>query len=47
MPGEDFQRVVESLRVAVALADAQGVVAFANPAFAQLAGVPGHAAAGA
>ncbi|HEX4943854.1 MAG TPA: response regulator [Usitatibacteraceae bacterium] len=42
MPTEVFKRIVESLRTAVALADPKGVVAFANPAFAQLCGDPGH-----
>lgn len=46
MPTEDFRRIVESLRVAVAIADAKGVVAFANAAFAQLAGDPDHGVAG-
>ncbi len=46
MSTEDFRRIVESLRIAVAIADAKGVVAFANPAFAQLAGDPDHGVAG-
>jgi len=47
MSAQDFRRIVESLRTAVALADAQGIVAFANPAFAQLAGTPSQSAVGA
>lgn len=46
MATEDFQRIVESLRTAVALADSEGVVAFANRAFAQFADLPGKPAAG-
>ena len=46
MASEDFQRIVESLRIAVAIADSGGIVAFANPAFAQLADMPGKPAAG-
>ncbi|APV50000.1 hypothetical protein BWI17_10080 [Betaproteobacteria bacterium GR16-43] len=38
MPLEDFKRVVESLRIAVAVADPRGAVTFANGAFAQMAG---------
>ena len=37
MPSEDFRRLFEALRVAVAVADAQGSVAFANAAFVELA----------
>jgi PAS domain S-box-containing protein len=40
MSTEDFKRIVESLRIAVAIADPKGVVAFANPSFVQLAGDP-------
>jgi PAS domain S-box-containing protein len=46
MPSEDFKRIVESLRIAVAITDPQGVVAFANPAFAQLAGRGARAVVG-
>ncbi len=46
MPTEDFKRVVETLRTAVAIADTKGIIAFANPAFAQLAGDPAHGVAG-
>jgi len=46
MSTEDFRRIVETLRIAVAIADAKGVVAFANPAFVQLAGDPDHGVAG-
>ncbi len=35
---EDFKRIVESLRLAVAIADARGGVVFANPALVLLAG---------
>ena len=38
MAAEDFRRIVESLRVAVAIADANGAVGYANPAFAQRVG---------
>ncbi len=38
MATEDFRRIVESLRTAVAIGDPRGVVAFANPAFVQMAG---------
>lgn len=38
MATEDFRRIFESLRVAVAGADAHGAVAFANAAFVDLAG---------
>ncbi len=47
MATEDFKRIVESLRIAVAIADPRGIVAFANPAFLQLAGEPDHGAVGA
>ena len=46
MPTKDFRRIVESLRMAVAIADPKGVVAFANPAFVQLAGDPDHGVSG-
>jgi PAS domain S-box-containing protein len=46
MASEDFKRIVESLRIAVAIADTKGIVAFANPAFMQLAGGPDHGAVG-
>jgi len=46
MASEDFQRIIESLRIAVAIADSGGIVAFANPAFSQLADMPGKPAAG-
>jgi PAS domain S-box-containing protein len=36
---EDFKRIVEALPVAIALCDAKGEVLFANPAFAQAAGL--------
>ena len=35
---EDFKRIVESLRVAMAIADAKGAIAFANDSFARLTG---------
>jgi PAS domain S-box-containing protein len=38
MATEDFRRIFESLRVPVAGADAAGAIAFANAAFAELAG---------
>ena len=37
MPIEDFRRIVESLKLAVAIADAKGRIVFANAALAQLA----------
>ncbi len=46
MATEDFRRIVETLRTAVAIADTKGVVAFANPSFVQLAGDPDHGVAG-
>jgi PAS domain S-box-containing protein len=36
MPLEDFKRIIESLRVPVAIADSKGIVAFANTSLAQL-----------
>jgi PAS domain S-box-containing protein len=38
MATEDFRRIFESLRVPIAGADAAGAIAFANAAFAELAG---------
>src|SRR5258706_1077112 len=38
MAREDFKRIVETLKVAVAIADAKGVITYANNAFAQLVG---------
>jgi PAS domain S-box-containing protein len=38
MPIEDFKRIVESLKVPVAIADAKGTVLFANSALGELAG---------
>src|SRR5258708_1916337 len=38
MATEDFRRIVESLRVAVAITDAKGAIRFANDAFAKLCG---------
>jgi PAS domain S-box-containing protein len=35
---EDFRRIVESLKVAIAVADAKGEIAFCNTAFAELSG---------
>lgn len=46
MPTEDFKRIVENLRAAVAIADAKGMVAYANTAFVQLAGDPDQGVAG-
>ncbi len=46
MATEDFKRVVETLRTAIAIADPKGVVAFANPAFVQLSGDPDHGVCG-
>ena len=39
MAGQDFRRVVESLRVPVAITDARGAIGYANPSFAQRVGV--------
>ncbi len=38
MAGDDFKRVIESLKVAVAIADARGAIEFANNAFSHLTG---------
>jgi PAS domain S-box-containing protein len=46
MATEDFRRIFETLRVAVAGADTQGVIAFANAAFVELAGEGGPALPG-
>src|SRR5512140_587651 len=46
MPTQDFKRIVESLRVAIAIADPKGLVVFANTAFVQLAGDPDDGIAG-
>jgi PAS domain S-box-containing protein len=46
MAAADFRRIVESLRAAVALADAKGDIAFANAAFVQLTGKAGTNLAG-
>ena len=35
MATDDFKRIFESLRVAVVIADAKGIVSYANSAFAQ------------
>src|ERR1700730_18048691 len=35
---EDFKRIIESLKIAVAIADAKGAIVFANTAFTQLTG---------
>ncbi|HEY2629405.1 MAG TPA: PAS domain-containing protein, partial [Usitatibacter sp.] len=35
---EDFKRIVEALRTALATADAKGTITFANEAFARLVG---------
>ena len=37
MATDDFKRIFDSLRAAVAIADARGAIAFANPAFIELA----------
>lgn len=46
MATEDFRRIFESLRIAVAGADAQGAIAFANAAFVELLGEGSPALAG-
>ena len=46
MATEDFRRVVESLKVPVALADARGALTFANLALAELAGADAAELAG-
>jgi PAS domain S-box-containing protein len=38
MASEDFKRIVETLKVAMVVADAKGVISYANAAFAQLVG---------
>ena len=38
MAFEDFKRTLESVHAAIAITDAKGAIAFANPAFAELAG---------
>src|SRR5258708_26828137 len=38
MPSEDVRRIVETLKVAMAIADAKGVITYANSASAQLVG---------
>lgn len=38
MPIEDFKRIVESLKLAVAIADARGAIVFANATLGQLVG---------
>jgi PAS domain S-box-containing protein len=40
MPIEDFKRIVESLRLPVAIADAKGAIVFANGSLVQLLGRP-------
>ena len=47
MATEDFRRVVESLKVAVALTDPRGTITFANGALAQLVGNAGSELVGA
>lgn len=46
MATEDFRRIFESLRIPVAGTDAAGAIAFANAAFADLAGPRDHALPG-
>jgi PAS domain S-box-containing protein len=46
MPIEDFKRIVESLRLAVAIADAKGAIVFSNAALGQLLGRSGKELAG-
>ena len=46
MPIEDFKRIVESLKLAVAVADAKGTIVFANAALAQLLERPAPRIAG-
>ena len=46
MATDDFKRVIESLKVAVAIADAKGAIAFANQVFTQLTGAERGALAG-
>ena len=36
---DDFKRIVDSLKVALALVDAKGSLLYANPAFAEAAGL--------
>jgi len=46
MQAEDFKRIVETLRLAVAVADPKGSIAYANAALARLAGRAGEELAG-
>ncbi len=46
MATDDFKRVIESLKVAVAMADAKGAIGFANQAFMQITGAERGALAG-
>jgi PAS domain S-box-containing protein len=46
MASDDFKRIFESLRAAVAVADARGAIAFANPAFVELAAQDARTLAG-
>src|SRR5258706_7327865 len=42
MRSADFRRLVESLKVAIAITDEKGTIAFANVTFAELAGLAGR-----
>ena len=46
MPAEDFRRIVETLKVPVAIADARGDIVFGNAAFAQAVGLDPRSLAG-
>src|SRR5689334_20492509 len=46
MPMEDFKRIVDTLKVPVAIADAGGEILFANAAFAQVVGLDPRSVAG-
>ena len=46
MASDDFKRIFESLRVAVVIADAKGIVGYANSAFGQLASQDARSMAG-
>src|SRR6185437_475062 len=46
MPIEDFKRIIESLRLAVAIADAKGNIAFANASLVTMLGRPAKSIVG-
>ena len=46
MPIEDYKRIVESLKLALAVADAKGRIVFANEALVKMCGRPAQALEG-